>query len=121
MQLTPTITLHMSLAVPVGVIFNPESLARIRIPVGLSTAGSDGVLLPRFHSQYVLRHCKTCTTLSDHPQAGHFDWLSPWPASIAQTVAATQMRGGLPSGAFGTAEREHSNAKIVQFFLSHTQ
>jgi predicted dienelactone hydrolase len=111
----------VSLAVPVGVIFTPESLARIRIPVGLSTSGKDGVLLPRFHSQHVLRHCKTCTTLSDHPQAGHFDWLSPWPASIAQTVAATQMRGGLPSGAFGTAEREHSNAKIVQFFLSRMQ
>jgi predicted dienelactone hydrolase len=108
----------VSLAVPVGVIFTPESLARIRVPVGLSTAGKDGVLLPRFHSQHVLQHCKTCTTLSDHPQAGHFDWLSPWPASIAHTVAATQMRGGLPSGAFGTAEREHSNAKIVQFFLS---
>jgi len=111
----------VSLAVPVGVIFTPESLARIRIPVGLSTAGKDGVLLPRFHSQHVLQHCKTCTTLSDHPQAGHFDWLSPWPASLAQTVAATQMRGGLPSGAFGTAEREHSNAKIVQFFLSRMQ
>ena len=111
----------VSLAVPVGVIFTPESLARIRIPVALSTSGKDGVLLPRFHSQHVLQHCKTCTTLSDHPQAGHFDWLSPWPASIAQTVAATQMRGGLPSGAFGTAEREHSNAKIVQFFLSRMQ
>ncbi|OYU12253.1 MAG: dienelactone hydrolase [Comamonadaceae bacterium PBBC1] len=111
----------VSLAVPVGVIFTPESLARIRIPVALSTSGDDGVLLPRFHSQHVLKHCTNCTTLSDHPQAGHFDWLSPWPASIAQTVAATQMRGGLPSGAFGTAEREHSNAKIVQFFLSRMQ
>jgi predicted dienelactone hydrolase len=106
----------VSLAVPVGVIFTPESLARIRIPVGLSTSGDDGVLLPRFHSQHVLRHCKTCTTLSDHPQAGHFDWLSPWPASIAQSVAATQMRGGLPKPEFTDADRQKAFDQIAVFF-----
>jgi hypothetical protein len=104
------------MAVPVGVIFTPESLARIRIPVGLSTSGVDGVLLPRFHSQHVLKHCKTCTTLSDHPQAGHFDWLSPWPASIARTVAATQMRGGLPNPAFTDADRQKAFDQIAVFF-----
>lgn len=106
----------ISLAVPIGVIFTPESLARIRIPVGLSTAGKDGVLLPRFHSQHVLRYCKTCTTLSDHPQAGHFDWLSPWPASIAQTVAATQMRGGMPNPAFSNEARQKAFDQIALFF-----
>jgi predicted dienelactone hydrolase len=106
----------VSLAVPVGVIFTPESLARIRIPVGLSTAGKDGVLLPRFNSQHVLLHCKTCSTLSDHPQAGHFDWLSPWPASIAQTVAATQMRGGLPNPVFTDADRQKAFDQIALFF-----
>lgn len=106
----------VSLAVPVGVIFPPESLTRIRIPVGLSTAGSDGVLLPRFHSQHVLKHCKTCTTLSDHPQASHFDWLSPWPASVAQTVAASQMRGGLPNPAFTDEDRQKAFDQIGLFF-----
>jgi predicted dienelactone hydrolase len=106
----------VSLAVPVGVIFTPESLSRIRIPVGLSTAGNDGVLVPRFHSQHVLRHCKTCTTLSDHPKAGHFDWLSPWPASVAQTVAATQMRGGLPNPDFSPEERQKAFEQIALFF-----
>jgi predicted dienelactone hydrolase len=106
----------VSLAVPVGAIFTPESLARMRIPVALSTSGDDGVLLPRFHSQHVLRHCKTCTTLSDHPQAGHFDWLSPWPASIARTVAATQMRGGLPNPAFTEADRQKAFDQIAVFF-----
>lgn len=106
----------VSLAVPVGVIFTPESLARIRIPVSLSTSGDDGVLLPRFHSQHVLQHCKTCSTLSDHPQAGHFDWLSPWPASVAQTVAATQMRGGLPKPEFTHADRQKAFDQIAVFF-----
>jgi predicted dienelactone hydrolase len=107
----------VSLAVPVGVIFTPESLSRIRIPVALSTSGDDGVLLPRFHSQHVLKHCIRCTTLSDHPQAGHFDWLSPWPASIAQTVAATQMRGGLPNPDFTDADRQKAFDQIALFFL----
>jgi predicted dienelactone hydrolase len=106
----------VSLAVPVGAIFTAESLSRIRIPVGLSTAGHDGVLLPRFHSQHVLQHCNTCTTLSDHPQAGHFDSLSPWPASVAQTVAATQMRGGLPNPAFTDADRQKAFDQIALFF-----
>jgi predicted dienelactone hydrolase len=107
----------VSLSVPVGAIFTPESLAGIRIPVALSSSGDDGVLLPRFHSQHVLRHCKTCTTLSDHPQAGHFDWLSPWPASIAQTVAATQMRGGLPNPAFTDEDRQKAFDQIAVLFI----
>lgn len=106
----------VSLAVPVGAIFTPESLARIRIPIAFSTAGSDSVLLPRFHSQHVLKHCTRCTTLSDHPQAGHFDWLSPWPASIAQIVAATQMRGGMPNPAFTDADRQKALDQIAVFF-----
>jgi predicted dienelactone hydrolase len=106
----------ISLAVPVGVIFTPESLARIRIPVALSTSGDDGVLLPRFHSQHVLKHCTNCTTLSTSPKAGHFDWLSPWPASIAQTVAATQMRGGLPNLAFTNEDRQKAFDQIAVFF-----
>lgn len=106
----------VSLAVPVGAIFTAESLARIRIPVALSTSGNDGVLLPRFHSLHVLQHCKTCTTLSDHPLAGHFDWLSPWPTNVAQTVAATQMRGGFPNPAFTDAVRQKAFDQIALFF-----
>jgi pimeloyl-ACP methyl ester carboxylesterase len=102
--------------VPVGAIFTPESLARIRIPVTLSTSDDDGVLLPRFHSQHVLKHCTSCTNLSTSPKAGHFDWLSPWPASIARTVAATQMRGGLPNPAFTEADRQKAFDQIAVFF-----
>jgi predicted dienelactone hydrolase len=107
----------VSLAVPVGAIFTPESLARIRIPVALSTSGDDDVLLPHFHSQHVLKHCTSCTTLSAPPKAGHFDWLSPWPASVAQTVAATQMRGGLPNHAFTDADRQKAFDQIALFFI----
>ena len=106
----------VSLAVPVAAIFTAESLARIAIPVGLTTAGNDGVLAPRYHSERVLDYCKTCRRLSAHPSAGHFDWLSPWPAAVAQTVAATQMRGGLPNPQFTPAERQKAFDAIAVFF-----
>jgi predicted dienelactone hydrolase len=106
----------VSLAVPVGAIFTAESLSRIRIPVGLITAGDDSVLLPRFHSQHVLKHCSSCILLSDHPTAGHFDWLAPWPANVAKTVAATQMRGGLPNPAFSDAAHQKAFEQIALFF-----
>ena len=111
----PRIT-AVSLAVPLGVIFTPESLARIRIPVALTTAGNDGVLLPRFHSDKLLQHCTSCTRLSEHPGAGHFDWLSPWPTSVATAVAATQMRGGLPNPNFSPVERQKAFDQIALFF-----
>lgn len=106
----------VSVAVPVGAIFTAPSLARITLPMGLTTAGQDLVLVPRWHSDHILQHCKTCTTLSNHPQAGHFDWLSPWPASVAKTVAATQMRGGMPNPAFTDTERQKGFDQIASFF-----
>ena len=106
----------VSLAVPLGAFFSAESLARIAIPVGLTTAGNDLVLVPRFHSERVLELCKTCRRLSSHPSAGHFDWLSPWPVAVAQTVAATQMRGGLPNAQFTPAERQKAFDAIAAFF-----
>ena len=109
----------VSLAVPVAAIFSAESLARIRIPVGLVRAQGDQVLLPRFHTDHVLAQCSTCTLLADLRHAGHFDLLWPWPASVAQQVAAMQPRGGLPNPAFDPAEREAAHAKIVAFHLQH--
>ena len=44
------------------------------------------------------------------------DWLSPWPASVAQTVAATQMRGGLPKPEFTDADRQKAFDQIAVFF-----
>ena len=106
----------VSLAVPLGAFFSAESLARVSIPVGLTTAGNDLVLVPRFHSERVLELCKTCRRLSSHPSAGHFDWLTPWRQAVAQTVAATQMRGGLPTSQFKAAERQMALDANAVFF-----
>jgi predicted dienelactone hydrolase len=106
----------VTLMVPVAAIFSAESLSRIRIPVGLVSAQHDEVLVPRFHSDHVLRHCTTCTQLAELPQAGHFDVLWPWPADVAREVAATQVRGGLPHPAFNPREREVAHQRIAEFF-----
>lgn len=109
----------VSMAVPVAAIFSAESLARIRIPVGVVGAQHDEVLVPRFHSARVLEFCKTCTLLADLPGAGHFDVLWPWPESVAREVAAQQARGGLPVPGFDASLREAAQAKIVAFHRQH--
>lgn len=108
----------VSALVPLAAIFTPESLARIQIPVGLTTADKDEVLLPQFHAQHVLKNCTTCTVLSANAPAGHFDWLSPWPAPLAQQIAAQQIRGGLPHDNFTEAQRQWAFDRIADFFKS---
>jgi predicted dienelactone hydrolase len=108
----------VSLSVPLAAIFSETSLARIQIPVGLVTAKNDQVLVPRFHSEHVLAHCRSCQRLADLP-AGHFDLLSPWPEALAKDVAALQVRGGLPTPGFDAKLRDAAFAQIVQFHLKH--
>jgi predicted dienelactone hydrolase len=109
----------VTLAVPLAAIFSAESLARIRVPVGVVSAQRDEVLVPRFHSDHLLAHCKTCTRLADLPGAGHFDLLWPWPEPVAREVAAMQVRGGAPVPGFDGRLRETAHAKIVVFHRQH--
>lgn len=101
-------------AVPVSAIFSADSLARIRVPVGIVSAQRDEVLVPRFHSDHVLRHCSACKRLADLP-GGHFDVLWPWPDSVAREVAAQQVRGGLTTPGFDPALRATAHARIAAF------
>ena len=106
----------VTLMVPVAAIFSAESLARIRIPVGLVNAQDDEVLVPRFHAGHVLQHCTTCKLLADLPNAGHFDALWPWPPAVAREVATAQVRGGLPHPGFDPRDREAAHQRIAEFF-----
>lgn len=105
-------------AVPVAAIFSADSLSRIGVPVGLVAARLDTVLVPRFHSDHVLAHCKRCELLADLP-AGHFDVLWPWPGEVAKAVAAQQWRGGETTPGFDAALREAAHQRIVAFHLKH--
>ncbi|MGE4335803.1 MAG: alpha/beta hydrolase family protein [Pigmentiphaga sp.] len=111
----------VSLLVPLGAIFTAESLARMRIPVGLTVAEADEVLVPGLHSGHILEHCRTCQVLSTHAGAGHFDWLAPWPDDVARAVAALQMRGGLPHANFTDAQRQAGFDQITEYFVGQLQ
>ena len=108
-----------SLLVPVAAPFTAESLQAIRIPVCVLSAGKDQVLIPQFHSDYLLSQCKSCERLAHVQLSGHFDWLSPWPDAIAQQVGALQMRGGFPTVGFSAAQRQNGFDAIASFFQQH--
>jgi predicted dienelactone hydrolase len=109
----------VSLSVPVAAIFSPESLARVRIPVGLVAAQADEMLVPRFHSGHVQRHCARCTVLADLPGASHFDVMQPWPAEASEIVARQTPRGTATQPAFDARLRAEAYARVVQFHLQH--
>jgi len=66
-------------AVPYTADFDVGSLAAPRVPLALVTARQDKWLLPRFHSDRVLKACATCERLVDFPNGGHGAPLSPLP------------------------------------------
>jgi predicted dienelactone hydrolase len=106
----------VSVAVPTAAHMSADSLARIRIPVGVVSAGKDQNLLPRWHSDRVMSNVSTATLLQALPQAGHFDLLGPWPAPLAQRVGATQPRGGMPEPGFDAADRAQAFQQVADFF-----
>jgi hypothetical protein len=76
--------------------------------VGVISAGRDTMLLPRFHSDRLLRHCSTCEPIAHLAGAGHMDLLGPWPEPLALVAAAQQARGGMPEPGFdGVEARAH--------------
>lgn len=106
----------VTVAVPVAAVFTSESLARVRIPVGVVSAAKDTWLLPAFHAQRLLRDCRACTPLADLPTAAHMDLLSPFPADIARGVESKQPRGAALTPDFDAREREKAFAAIAAFY-----
>lgn len=109
----------VTVAVPVGAIFSTDSLARIQVPVGVVSAQNDQLLLPRYHSGRVLANCGRCQLLADLPGAGHMDLLRPWPASLAQEVAAAQARGGDITPGLDPQWLTRAHDRIVAFHRQH--
>ena len=104
--------------VPVAAIFDANSLMRMTLPVAITSATADELLVSQFHSDYVLKHCPSCTPLNRLEGAAHFDTLSPWPESIAKPVAE-QMPGGKLGKDFDSTQRQVAFDKIAQFFVQN--
>ena len=109
----------VSRLVPVAAPFSADSLARIRVPVGVVSAGGDTLLLPAFHSSHVLRHCGTCSRLAELTGGGHMDALAPRPGEVAQAVARQHPRGGAPQAGFDPEVRQRAFDRIAAFYRQH--
>src|SRR5258705_22671 len=82
-------------AVPYAADFDMDSLAAPRVPLALVTARQDKWLLPRFHSDRVLKACAVCQRLCDLSDGGRRapprTILSRWQNSA---TAPRAVRGG---------------------------
>lgn len=103
----------VALTVPVVAPFTAESLALLKVPVGVVEATHDTVLVPAHHSSRLLQLCKRCTALGVMDGAEHFDMLSPWPSEVDVPVRAVQ--GGQVSG-FDRARLPASYGRVARFF-----
>lgn len=74
--------------VPFAVDFDPESLKEPKAALAIISARADKWLSPRFHSDFVLKSCKTCEHLVDLSTGGHGALLSPLPPHLPDRVAA---------------------------------
>lgn len=103
--------------VPFAADFQPQSLARPRVPLGLVRAGRDAWLAPAHHVDAVLRACTTCTLVADLPTAGHGSLLSPQPP-LGELPSAAQPLLRDPPG-FDRALVPQVHARIAGFFRQH--
>jgi predicted dienelactone hydrolase len=101
--------------VPYAADFDMASLAKPRVPLAIVTAQKDKWLVPRFHSDAVLKACTPCVHLADIPNGGHGALLSPPPPGL------TGLIGDLlndPPG-FDRAVLPEVDRKIAGFFREH--
>lgn len=105
----------VTLVVPAAAPFSAQSLAQVSILVGVVSASRDRVLVPAYHSDYLIEYCESCTSLAVLDKAGHFDVLWPWPEEIAQEVASKFAVGGELHEDFDAAERDEMHDSVVSF------
>lgn len=99
--------------VPYAADFDTASLASPTVPLALITARQDIWLLPRFHSDPVVKACSTCELLADLPQGGHGALLSPKPqrdGHIAELIRD-------PAGFDRATEVPALNRRITEYFV----
>ncbi|HSV48257.1 MAG TPA: dienelactone hydrolase, partial [Ramlibacter sp.] len=104
--------------VPAAADFDPASLATPRVALGLVTAGHDKWLVPRFHSDVVLKACAPrCALIAHLPTAGHGALLSPPPPWDRLGEIALDLLGDPPG--FDRALLPEVDRKIVTFLRRH--
>lgn len=104
--------------VPFAADFDPNSLARPKVPLGLVIAEKDINQIPRFHVGAIVKACSPhCEVIMDLPEGGHGAMLSPMPP-LNQGSIGQHLLGDPPS-----FDRAHVipelNTRIADFFVRH--
>jgi predicted dienelactone hydrolase len=100
--------------VPYAADFDMTSFAKPRVPLALVTAPKDIWLVPRFHSDRVLKACPPCVHLADIPNGSHGALLSPFPPV---TGLLADLIGDPPG--FDRSILPEVDRKIAAFFREH--
>jgi predicted dienelactone hydrolase len=102
--------------VPFAADFDPESLRRPVVPLGLVIADQDVNQVPRFHVEAVRAACEPrCTVLARLAEGGHGAMLSPLPPLAPDSVSAHLL--GDPPGFDRAAALPALHAAIAAFFV----
>ncbi len=102
--------------VPFAADFDPESLRRPVVPLGLVIADQDINQVPRFHVEAVRAACEPrCEVLARLAEAGHGAMLSPLPPLASGSVAERLL--GDPPSFDRTAAMPPLHAAIAGFFV----
>lgn len=102
--------------VPFAADFDAGSLAAPKVALGIISAQQDRWLLPRFHSERILRVCTTFEKLADLQGAGHGALLSPLPPRVSGLLFDLI---GDPAGFDRARAVPEVNQKIAAFFRRH--
>ena len=83
--------------------------------MALVTARQDKWLIPRFHSDRVLKACAACERLGDFPNGSHGALLSPFPPG--RTGLAAELMNDPPG--FDRLALPGMDRRIAAFFRKH--
>jgi len=103
-------------AAPAAAVFDPASLARPPVPLGLVTLGQDRWLVPRLHADAVLAACPGCERVAHVPGAGHGAMLAPLPPGL-DGVLGDMLND--PPGFDRAALLPEVDRRIADFFVRH--
>jgi predicted dienelactone hydrolase len=97
---------------PIGVVFAPESLTRIDVPLQVVTAEKDAVLTPKYHGDW-LRARLPQAEFEQVPNAGHFAFMAQ---SLTPLVSDAGDAGANPPGFDRAAYLLRLEQQVLTFF-----
>jgi len=101
-----------------GFAFDPDSLARIRIPVQLWAAANDRNVPYASNTAIIRAFLGNPPEYHDVPGAGHYSFLQPCPAQLAALPIGAKICTDAP-GFDRAAFHQEFNSSVVAFFLEH--